>query len=316
MSNINFDIDLVYLWVDSNDAKWFEKKIAYTGEKLNEQSEINCQGRFISNDEIRYSLRSVEQNANWIRNIYIVTDNQHPQWLNLDNPKIHIIDHTAILPTEALPCYNSVIIEHYLYKIPGLAEHFIYANDDMFIAKKIEPSFFFTENGNPIIRLQRYFGGKFINQLKKRLNIKTNIYRKTIENSAILIDNKLGKYYSGTPHHNIDAYLKSEYQFIVEDLFKNEISATNTNHLRQHNDVQRIIHSYYLLATGKGTKRYVTRKESCRIRLQKKDFMKYITTYNPYLFCLNDTQYATDNDRERVAPFLSKLYPLPSSFEK
>ncbi len=315
MNNLNFDIDLVYLWVDSNDSNWLEKKTMFTGESYTDLSEINCEGRYISNDELRYSLRSIEMNANWVRNIYIVTDNQHPHWLNFDNPKIHIIDHSEILPAEALPCYNSVIIEHFLYKIPGLSEHFIYANDDMFIGRKIAPSFFFNQKGNPIVRLQRYFGGRYINFVKKHLSIESNIYRKTIENSAKLINNKFGKFYSGTPHHNIDAYLKSDYQKVSEVIYSEEIKHTITNHLRHESDIQRIIYSYYLLAIEHGERRYVKRNESCRIRLQNKDFMLYIQKYNPYLFCLNDTQYATENDRERVTPFLTALFPQKSSYE-
>ncbi|MDR2816287.1 MAG: hypothetical protein LBB62_06255 [Proteiniphilum sp.] len=31
---------------------------------------------------------------------------------------------------------------------------------------------------------------------------------------------------------------------------------------------------------------------------------------------MNDTQYATNADRERVRPFLETLFPLKSSFEK
>lgn len=309
------NIDLVYLWVDGNDPIWLKKKITFTGEDLNENSEINCQGRFVNNDELKYSLRSVEKNASWIRNIYIVTDNQCPEWLNVNNPKIHLIDHKEILPSEALPCYNSSIIEHFIYKIPGLSEHFIYANDDMFIARKISPSFFFNTNGNPIIRLQRYFGGRYINILKKQLSIKANIYRKTIENSAKLINSKFGEFYSGTPHHNIDAYLKSDYQQVAENVFRDEIQNTISNHLRHESDIQRIVYSYHLLANGKGERHYVKRNESCRIRLQHKDFMGFIHKYNPFLFCLNDTQYATNKDRERVEPFLNTLFPQKSNFE-
>jgi hypothetical protein len=59
----------------------------------------------------------------------------------------------------------------------------------------------------------------------------------------------------------------------------------------------------------------VSRKESCRIRLQKPDFMDYIMSYNPVLFCLNDTHRATDKDRERVKPFLEALFPEKSGYE-
>jgi hypothetical protein len=44
--------------------------------------------------------------------------------------------------------------------------------------------------------------------------------------------------------------------------------------------------------------------------------MEFIRTYQPVLFCLNDSHHATDADRERVEPFLSTLFPEKSSFER
>ncbi len=311
-----FDIDLVYLWVDGNDREWLAKKYKFLGKNLDFNNEATSIARNANNDELKYALRSVEKYAPWIRKIFIVTDEQTPEWLNLTNEMIQVVDIREILPPEALPCYNSVIIEHFLYKIPGLAEHFLYANDDMFFNAPITPKFFFNNHGHPIIRLQRATGGKWINKIKRRLKIYSNIYRKTIDRSARLIDHKFGTYYSGTPHHNIDAYLKSDYERVVELEFKTEIFATVKHHIRNENDIQRIIYLYYALAQHRGELKYVNRNESCRIRLQKPDFMYYITKYDPKLFCLNDTHRATDEDRQRVKPFLGELFAIKSKFEK
>lgn len=310
-----FDIDLVYLWVDGSDPEWLAKKNKFIEKKTNLNIEATSKARIIDNDELKYSLRSVEKYAPWIHKIFIVTDEQKPKWLNLKNEKVDIIDIRKIIPSEALPCYNSVIIEHFLFKIPGLSEHFLYANDDMFFNAKLNPDFFFTSEGIPIIRLQRAFLGKWINRTKKVFNIYSNIYRKTIDKVAVLIKGKFGTYYSGTPHHNIDAYLKSDYKSVVEKDFRDEILSTITNHLRSETDIQRIIYLYYALVKNRGKLRYVNRKESCRIRLQKPDFMHFITSYNPKLFCLNDTHRATDEDRKRVKPFLEALFPKKSEFE-
>ena len=67
------DIDLVYLWVDGSDPRWLEKKIRFTG-AVSDNSEVNNKGRYMNNDELRYSLRSVERYLPWIRKIFIVTD--------------------------------------------------------------------------------------------------------------------------------------------------------------------------------------------------------------------------------------------------
>ncbi len=310
-----YEIDLVYLWVDGGDPEWLAKKREYLENKTSLNIEATSKARVADNDELRYSLRSAEKYVPWIRKVFIVTDEQKPKWLNLKNEKVEVIDIRALIPPEALPCYNSVIIEHYLYKIPGLSEHFLYANDDMFFNAKIGPEFFFNSEGMPIVRLQRSFLGNWMSRIRGIFNIPTNIYRKTIDRAARLIKEKFGKYYSGTPHHNIDSYLKTDYRNVVEKDFKDEILSTLINHLRSEHDIQRIIYSYYALVKKRGVLRYVSRKESCRIRLQKPDFMDYIISYNPVLFCLNDTHRATDKDRERVKPFLEALFPEKSGYE-
>ena len=205
-----FDIDLVYLYVNGNDPEWIAKRNAYIGKPLDIQE--NCDGRYSDKDELKYSLRSIEKYAPWIHKIFIVTDNQIPKWLDTSNPKIQIVDHTEIMPEECLPCFNSVVIEHHLHNIPGLSEHFLYANDDMYINQPVTPEFFFAEDSLPIVRLNRRFLRKFTlyyreNILRKNLGV----YLKTIQNAAALVENKYGIYYSGKTHHNIDAYLKSTY---------------------------------------------------------------------------------------------------------
>lgn len=310
-----YDIDLVYLWVDGGDPEWLAKKRKYLENKTGLNIEATSKARITDNNELKYSLRSAEKHAPWIRKFFIVTDEQKPKWLNLKNEKVEIVDIRDLLPPEALPCYNSVVIEHFLYKISGLSEHFLYANDDMFFNTGVGPEFFFNSEGMPIVRLKRAFFAKWMNRTRRIFNIPTNIYRKTIDRAAGLIQQQFGKYYSGIPHHNIDSYLKTDYRNAVEKVFKNEILSTLTNHLRSEFDVQRIIYLYYALAIERGELRYVNRKESCRIRLQKIDFMSYITSYNPALFCLNDTHRATDEDRARVTPFLEALFPEKSGFE-
>jgi hypothetical protein len=315
MKKINNNIDLVYLWVDGNDPVWNAKK--QTALKDNSSSKrINTNGRYIDNEELKYSLRSVEKHLPWIRKIFIVTDNQRPTWLDENHPKIQLISQEDILPSEANPCFNSVVIEYYLYRIPGLSNHFLYANDDMFVHADLQPSYFFAEDGFPIVRFQYQFMQRTEIKLKKLFGIRINNYRKSIENAVDLIDRRFGVFYPGAPHHNIDAYLKDDFRQVVEEVFKMELQPVLKNQFRNPSDVQRVVFQYYLLAIKHGHLKMVNRKESCRIRLQNPDFMGYLKRFNPDLFCLNDTERATDDDRARVKPFLEALYPEKSSFEK
>ena len=310
------DIDLVYLWLDGSDPVWQAKKNAFSG-NMTENTSINCKGRYADNDELKYSLRSVEKYAPWIRNIFIVTDNQTPAWLDTSNPKVKIIDHKDILPQICLPCFNSSIIEYHLYKIPGLSEHFLYANDDMFINKTVQPDTFFAKDGLPIIRLIHKPFRRLQWFWREKIQKKPwNHYRNSIVNASKLIKKKYGIYYNAKPHHNIDAYLKSDCQRVVEDIFKRELEAVLSNHIRSYDNIQRIIFSYVALAEKRGHLCYITRMKSFHAQINREDHYEKISKSKPMFFCMNDTEFATDDDRKKLKAWLSSYFSQKSKFEK
>lgn len=311
----NPPVDLVYLWVDGKDKEWIEKKSRFTGVQPVYPGRDGKE-RFTDNDELRHNLRALEMNAPWIRNIFIVTDNQTPKWINTDNPRIKIINQNDILSPESIPCFNSVIIEHRLHLIPGLAEHFLYANDDMFINRPVSFNDFFTKDEKPIVRLNRRFFRKF--WVKRRIKSKKHpldTYNITIHKASSLVEKKLGKYIGHKPHHNIDAFKKSLYAETYET-FKKEIEETFSNHLRSDSDIQRAIYSYAPLVEGKAKLNFVNGKTSFRCHIEKEHYFSDINKKNPIFFCMNDSQFATDEDRERVARFLEEKFPEKSQFEK
>lgn len=316
MGNNISSIDFVYLWVDGNDPVWQNKRNTFIG-ITKETSPINCKGRYANNDELKYSLRSVELYAPWIRNIFIVTDNQIPNWLNTSNPKIRVIDHKDIMPKESLPCFNSSLIEKYLYKIPGLAEHFLYANDDTLINRTVQPADFFTEDGFPIVRFVRKPFRKirwFWRENIRRKPLKN--YSATIALASQLVDEKYGKYFTGMPHHNIDSYLKSDCKRVAEEIMRDEFIANNKNRMRSNDDIQRVVFSYISLAENRGRLHYVTSKESMHVKIHKEKQYKKVKEKNPMLFCMNDSESADDNDRMMAKAYLEKRFPNKSSFEK
>jgi len=311
----SYDIDLVYLWVDGSDPVWMAKRDACIG-KPKEGSGANCKGRYADNDELKYSLRSVERYAPWIRRIFIVTDHQTPRWLNTSNPKIRVVDHTEILPPEALPCFNSRVIEQHLHLIPELAEHFLYANDDMCLNKPVSPETFFGKDGLPIIRFTRRPFRKLTMLFEEKILHKpTNSYKHTIHRTALLVEKKYGVYYGGNTHHNIDSYLKSDYRH-AREVFKEQVDAMLTNHVRSSNDVQRNLYSYVPIAERRAHLTYVTRRTSFRLHINKAKLYDKFRKCNPTFFCMNDSEAATDADRRRSAEFLAGLFPEKSQFEK
>ena len=91
---------------------------------------------------MKYSLRSIEKYAKWIRNVHIVTNGQIPQWLHISE-RTKIIRHHDIFENKTLlPTFNSNSIELQLHRIPGLSTKFIYFNDDILLTSKVDPSDF------------------------------------------------------------------------------------------------------------------------------------------------------------------------------
>lgn len=309
------DIDLVYLWVDGNDPVWMRKRNATIG-KTEDMSAVNCEGRYANHDELKYSLRSVEMYAPWIRRIFVVTDNQIPEWLDTSNPKIRIVDHMEIMPRESLPCFNSSVIEHFLANIPELSERFIYANDDMYINRSVSPSSFFAFDGLPVVRLnRRWFRKEYLWFKERVLGKGLSNYNEIVNNAALLVEKRFGKYFGDKAHHNMDAYLKSDC-LCVEEMFRDELIDTFRNHVRSGNDVQRSLYYYVALAEKRGHLRHVTQKESLRIHIQNRSHYDKLEKYNPLFFCMNDSEYAHENDRRYAAGFLKKRFPQKSQFEK
>ena len=325
----DFPIDMVYLWVDGNDPEWRAKRSRYMDVGGNFAGQGRVEARWVESDELRYSLRSVEKFAPWIRRIFIVTDNQCPSWLDRSNPRIQIVDHTEIMPAEALPCFNSTAIESCIYKIEGLAEHFLFANDDMLLSQPVSPATFFAADGKPIIRLS---GTRFNRRkvLRRGENYSMMLYRMQDKVAAMS-----GKKIYYAPHHNIDAYRRSDFARCIE-IAGEAWGRTLLHRFRHDEDMHRSFMAYYAIANHQGVLRKVGRyngaqgvmgrlrsalsgcysSDSRCIPIQAPDYEAVFRKYNPLMFCMNDGEGATDADRERMADFLRSKFPEKSQFEK
>ena len=140
------DIDIVVLWVDGNDPAWLEEKTKYLNTKTTDANAVN---RFRDWGLMKYWFRAIENYAPWVRKIHFVTWGHTPDFLKLEHPKLHVVRHEDFLPEECLPTFNSCAIEMSIHKIEGLAEHFIFFNDDMFLLRPISEQCFFC-NGLPV----------------------------------------------------------------------------------------------------------------------------------------------------------------------
>ncbi|XP_060591439.1 uncharacterized protein LOC132746344, partial [Ruditapes philippinarum] len=101
--------------------------------------------RYVVNNQLIYSIRSVEKYAPWIRHIYIVTNDQTPSWLNTSYERIAVISTKEIFPNpKYLPTFSSPAIESYMYRIPGLSETFLFMCDDFIFGQPVTLRDFYT----------------------------------------------------------------------------------------------------------------------------------------------------------------------------
>ncbi len=320
----NKKIDIVYTWVNNKDPLWIKKReIFSTG---NITTDANNNARFENNEELKYSLRSLEKNAPWINNIFIITDNQIPDWLETNHPKIKIIDHSDIIPKEYLPIFNSISLDHCIINIPELSEYFLYACDDMFFAKKISPSFFYAYDGLPIFR----FNGLFDKS-------STGLHSQICFHTEECFKNTYKKYkqLNMYAHHNIDGYRKSDL-IKCQQIFKQEINDSIKSRFRDTSNIERTIYALYCIFHKRGHYKGVYRADIYFPFFKNKSFNFIKKHYRPdtvaipitnsnyndfltdriKLFCINDEESATSSDRLRAKTFLEKYFPVKSQFEK
>ena len=225
-------IDAVILWVDGNDAKHQTRMLPFLENKAIAHSK-NFRTRFDQVNEIKYTVDSLLKFAPFIRNIFIVTDQQIPAFIEdkkniATYKKVSIIDHLEIFTgyEEFLPTFNNRPLETCIYRIPHLAEHFIYLNDDFFLINDTKPSDYFVD-GKPVLR------GKWRKIDKEKLNKRSKAGHKMAQQKAAQIAG-FNKYYNfrHTPHplrkstfkdffeRNKDTFLENiKYRFRSENQF-------------------------------------------------------------------------------------------------
>jgi hypothetical protein len=312
-------IDVVYTWVDSSDPVWQERRARYRrGEQHHLPSAANDE-RYLDRDELRYSLRSVELHASFVRNVYVVTDGHVPAWLALDHPRIKVVDHRNIFPDSAvLPVFNSHAIEACLHRIDGLAEHYLYMNDDFFFGDDVTADDFFTENDLIKVHLspsQFVYDGEppphaiptdwASYQVKRRIECEF----------GYLVRYRL--------KHLAYAQRRSIAQEI-EDRYPEVLARTRASRFRAKTDLAfpSMFLPYYALATQRAVAWPNAAGEYTYAdtgRLNWYDRARLALKNRPRFICLNATRYdqiPLEQQYRNVTTFLATYFPRPSSMER
>ncbi|HEU5110945.1 MAG TPA: stealth family protein, partial [Micromonosporaceae bacterium] len=317
MDWVRFPIDAVYTWVDGSDPRWQHRKNAAllanawaaTGPQAANAS------RYLSRDELRYSLRSLHHHAPWIRHVHLVTDAQVPAWL-ADHPWVTVVDHREIFGTTGrTPTFNSHAIESRLHRVPGLAEHFIYLNDDVFLGRPLTPDVFFLPSG-----IARFFeSGAPIEAGPVRPDDRP-VMAAGKNNRDVLrerFDRLLTRKLQHTPHPQRRSVLEE-----IERACPERVAATAAHPFRHPQDlsVPSSLAPYWAYLTGRavpGHLRYLytdLRQPETPLRLAT-----LLRHRAKDVFCLNDTDSGPDAQRsaaDLLGEFLPAYFPFPAPFEK
>lgn len=332
----NYPVDIVIPWVNGNDPAWQQEKQRYEREVTTSVHAFDYQEWGI----LKYWFRCVEKNMPWVRRIFFVTWGHVPEWLNIDHPKLVIVNHSDYLPSEYLPTFSANPIEINFHRIKGLSEHFIYFNDDMFVLSRTEKSDFFKNglpcecaiinpiapaNNNCIAHMQltnaavinQHFNKHqvIMSQPFKWFNLK---YGKLLPLNVMFIP--WGRFPGLLEKHLPASMLKSTYEEIWEKEY-DLMDQTSRHRFRNFKlDVNQWLIKEWQIASGKFWPRTISIGKNLQIRDEKTalDAAKIIKEKRIKLICVNDHLENCDPSKciTIVNDAFKEAYPEKSGFEK
>ena len=311
-------VDVVYTWVDGSDPAWQARRdsaLREGGDAPLHDLAAN-DSRFTSRDELRYSLRSLEMYAPWVRQVFLVTDNQVPPWLAVDHPRLSIVNHADLFGARGrLPTFNSHAIESQLHHLDGLAENYLYLNDDFFFGRPVDPSLFVLGNGLAKI----FFSNVKVAPGPLRAS-DLPITSAAKNNRGLLVD-KFGRTMLHRFQH-APYSLRRSVMHELEDLFAEELEATASAPFRSPSDlsVSASLGLAYSYLVGKAVPGRLRHLYADIARVDTPDRLALLLARRDRdVFCINDhdsSRLTTQHQLDLVAGFLGTYFPLPSSFER
>lgn len=328
------DIDFVITWVDMDDPAWKAEFAQNSGKIDNTKNEVS-EARFRDHGLLRYWFRGVEKFAPWVRYIHFVTFNQKPEWLNVNHPKLKMVNHENFIPREFLPVFNINPIEIHLHKIPDLAEHFVYFNDDVFIISPIKQSRFFTNNlPNDIAAFRTNYG---LSQYEKMLRNNIKLINRHFDKKEVLKRNhdkwfnqsygsksrltKLlranRKFVTLRTPHNAQPYLKKTFES-VWDKCRQELLLTAKSRFRNENNyTHELFRTWQICSSDFMPYNTYQDTKMFPLVLKSKQAIRAVREQSYSLVCLNDHVMIRNYDQvmQELEASFESILPEKSGFE-
>ena len=265
----------------------------------------NVEWRFRDNGELKYSLRSLETYFPEHWNIFIVTDNQVPDFLKLDD-RIKIIYHSDFMNLESLPTFSSKNIVSQIPNIPEISEKFLICNDDVFFGPNFRITDFFSQ------KILVYFIPFLESQVQSNLVSWRSGEEVLKERFHDYIP--MDSYATHTPK----AVIKQDY-FEMCSEFPQILKEVSYEKFRNMKNPWMVgdLYSRWMLYKKRAV---LGTKEDFYIQSSRPKYKKLIDNFQhiPF-FCINDTGdniAQSDTSLRKISQVLESLFPEKSSFEK
>ena len=251
--------------------------------------------------------------APWVRNIYVVTSGQVPAWLALDHPGVTVVPHAEIMPADALPTFNSHAIETSLHHIPGLAEHWLYFNDDFFLGRPLRPEALFSPAGlSSVFFAQSTIGLSDLPDSAPWL--------KAAWNNRRLLQHAFGAVTTNALAHAPYAVRTSVLREI-EQRFADVVGATTRSPFRSDTDISTLssFAQHYGLLTGTA---YAAEADTEFVNIANPDLdwqLSQLLHREQDFFCLGDHHdhgFRQGRLDELLTTFLREYFPVAAPWEK
>ena len=329
------DIDFVVTWVDMNDPKWKQDFAKHSGKIDNSRNETT-EARFRDHGLLKYWFRGVEKFAPWVRNIHFVTCGQQPEWLDTSHPKLRMVNHEDYIPTQFLPCFNSSLIEIYLHRIPELAEHFVYFNDDFFIINDLPQSRFFTDGvPNDIAAFRMNYGMslwskclrnniEIINRRFDKREVMARDHDKWFHESygkrsrLTRLLEPYGKFVTLRTPHNAQPYTKTTFEE-VWDYAGKELTGMSAHRFRSPEDyTQELFRTWQICRSNFVPYNTYQDTKMFPLVFRAKQAVKAIREQSYKLVCVNDSEHIINYDKtmQAVEDAFNHILPEKSTFER
>jgi len=238
-----------------------------------------------------------------------------PPWLDAGHPMITVVPHRLIFGgTGVLPTFNSHAIESRLHLVPGLAEHFLYVNDDMFFGRPLPATTFFHANG-----IAKFFPSPA--QLEAGpATVHDAPVTAAGKNNRRIVEERFGATITQKMRH-VPYPLRKSVLAEIAQAVPDEVLATATHQFRHPDDlsIPSSLQHYWSFLTGRavpGSIRYTyadLAHPSTPVQLAY-----LLRNRHCDVFCLNDTDSGDvplPEQHAMLADFLPAYFPFRAPFE-